>query len=84
MADEHRLVGPARNADPVNERERRQQEVEQEEEDEDNNEDTSSKSEHPPSLQGASIRKCRPLCEDSIILGMEAIEPPQADVDLLD
>ena len=81
MADEHRLVGPARNADPVDERERRQQ---QEEEDEDNDEDTSSKSEHPPSLQGASVRKCRPLCENSAILGMEAIEPPHADVDLLD
>jgi hypothetical protein len=28
--------------------------------------------------------QCRPLCEISVILGMEAIEPPQADVDLLD
>ncbi|PVH70373.1 hypothetical protein DL98DRAFT_597880 [Cadophora sp. DSE1049] len=86
VADEHGLAGPARNADPVNERERRQQlqqGVEQEE-DEDNDKDTSSKSEHPPSLQGASVRKCRPLREDSVILGMETIEPPQADVDLLD
>jgi hypothetical protein len=56
----------------------------EQDEDEDNNEDTSSKSEHPPSLQGASVGKCRPLCENSVILGMEAIEPPQADVDLLD
>jgi len=39
---------------------------------------------HPPSLQGASVGKCRPLCENSVILGMEAIESPQADVDLLD
>jgi hypothetical protein len=82
VANQHRLVGPARNADPVDERERRQQQ--EEEEDEDNDEDTSSKSEHPPSLQGASVRKCRSLYENSAILGMEAIEPPQADVDLLD
>jgi hypothetical protein len=56
----------------------------EQDEDEDNDEDTSSKSEYPPSLQGASVRKCRPLCVDSVILGMEAIEPLQADVDLLD
>jgi hypothetical protein len=79
VADEHRLVGPVRNADPVDERERRQQE-----EAEDNDEDASSKSEHPPSLQGASVGKCRPLRENSVVLGMEAIEQPQADPDLLD
>ena len=45
VADEHRLVGPVRNADPVDERERRQQE-----EAEDNDEDISSKSKHPLSL----------------------------------
>jgi hypothetical protein len=86
VADEYGLVGPARKADPVDKRERRQQqqEVEQQEEDDDNDKDTSSKSEHPPSLQGASARECRPLCENSVLLGMEAIEPPQADVDLLD
>lgn len=51
VADTHGLVGPARNADPVDERERRQQQQEvQQEEDEDNDEDTSSKSKHPPSL----------------------------------
>ena len=76
VADERGLVSPARNADPVNEREQQQQE--------DENNDASSKSEYPPSLQGASVGKCRPLCENSVILGMEAIEPPQADVDLLD
>ncbi|KAG9243675.1 hypothetical protein BJ878DRAFT_108243 [Calycina marina] len=77
VADERGLVCPARNADPVNEREQQQQE-----EDKDN--DASSKSEHPPSLQGASVGKCRPLCKNSVILGMEAIDPAQADVDLLD
>jgi hypothetical protein len=78
VADEHQLVGPARNADPVDERERQQ------EEGKDNNKDASSKSEHPPSLQGASVGKCRPLCEHSVVLGTEAIEQPQADPDLLD
>jgi hypothetical protein len=85
VADESGLVGPARKADPVDERERRQQQQEvEQQDDDDNDEDTSSKSEHPPTLQGASARECRPLCENSVLLGMEAIEPPQADVDLLD
>jgi len=82
VADEHGLVGPARNADPVDRRERRQQP--EQEEDEDNDEDTPSESEHPPSLQGASVRKCRLLCENSVILGTKAIDPPQADLGLLD
>ncbi|KAF8846608.1 hypothetical protein BDZ45DRAFT_423262 [Acephala macrosclerotiorum] len=80
VVDERGLVDPARNADPVDEME--QQQEQQEEEDKDN--DASSKSEHPPSLQGASVGKCRPLCENSVILDMEAIDPLQADVDLLD
>jgi len=83
VADEHELIDRALDTLLIDKGAREQQEVEQEK-DEDNDEDTSSKSEHPPSLQGASVRKCRPLCEDSVILGMEAIEPPQADVDLLD
>jgi hypothetical protein len=58
--------------------------VQQQHEDNNNNEDTSSKSEYPRSLQGASIGKCRRLCENNVILGMEAIDPLQADVDLLD
>jgi hypothetical protein len=49
VIDEYRLVGPACNADPVNERERRQQQ-EEEDDDEDNNEDISSKSEYSLSL----------------------------------
>jgi hypothetical protein len=87
VSDKHGLVSPADKADPVDERgrwwRRRRQEVEQDK-DEVNNKDTSSKSEHPPRLQGTSVRKCRPLCENIAILGREAIEPPQADVDLLD
>jgi hypothetical protein len=75
VADEHELIDHALDTLLIDEGAREQQEVEQEK-DEDNDEDTSSKSEHPPSLQGASVRKCRPLCEDSVILGMEAIEPP--------
>jgi hypothetical protein len=85
VADEHRLFGPAHNADPVNKRERRQQQQEvQREENEDNDKDTSSKSKHPPSLQGASVRKCKPLCENSTVLGMEAIKPLQIGADFLD
>ena len=77
VADERGLVGPARNAGTVDEREQQQQE-------EDEDYDESSNSEHPPSLQGASVGKCRPLCENSAILGIEAIAPPQAEVDLPD
>lgn len=84
-ADERGLVGPARNADPVDKRGRRQQQQDvQREEDEDNDKDASSKREHPRSLQGACVGKCRPLRANGAILGMEAIESPKAGAHLLD
>lgn len=83
LADGHEIIDHALDTLLIDKEAREQQEVEQEK-DKDNDGDTSSKSEHPPSLQGSSVRKCRSLCEDSVILGIEAVEPPQADVDLLD
>jgi hypothetical protein len=84
VADERRLVGPALNTLLINERAREQQEEVEQEKDKGNDEDTSSKSEHPLSLQGASVGKCRPLYENRVTLDMEAIETQQANVDLLE
>jgi hypothetical protein len=56
----------------------------EQEEDKENDKDISFKSEYPLSFQGAFIRKCKPLYENSAILSIEAIEPLQADVNLLD
>ena len=52
----------------------------EQEKDKGNNDNTSFKSEHLPS---AYIGKCSPLCKNSVIRGIEGIEPLQTGVDRL-
>jgi hypothetical protein len=69
VAGEHGLVGPARNVDLVDERERQQRQQEDEDNDEDTRVNTLQASKAP--LLGSAD-----LCENSVILGMEATGPP--------